>query len=242
MIWVIAVSTTVEYGLKSLYETLLGNFTDTGASLTEEDKFNARYTQSYVDFIETTPWYDFDFMAQLKNLWANTSLSGDHLIRKLERRYYLTTELLIKAGYGWLIGLGTESAYEEALLNTAVILDKPFVKGDDIGGVKSVKILESRILTDFPRYAPFKEAAIAAAYKGINFKEIAGNRSAILLTVLTKEGKNIGSPDVKLVFTQPILTQPGMERIAIVTTVPKLSAVLRSFEDNGIVVEHIYDY
>lgn len=241
MIWVIAVSTTVEYGLKSVYETMVGGFTDTGQPLTSEDQFNANYMRSYVDFIETTPWYLFDFMDQLHGLWSETSAGGGHWLRKLERRYYLTTELLVKAGYGYLIKLGTQSAYEEALLNTTVILDTPFDKGHYPDGVSFLGI-QNGIMMSFPRYAPFKIAAAVAGQQDLNFNEIAGNDSAILLTVISSQKPNTDPHHTKVLFSQPFLTKPGLNRFALVTTVPQLSKVLSELRSNNIEVEHIYDY
>ena len=53
MINVIAISTTVEYGLKSLYEGTFGRLAATarGAHRTQEDEFAAATAQRYVDFI-----------------------------------------------------------------------------------------------------------------------------------------------------------------------------------------------
>ncbi|MDB5014432.1 MAG: hypothetical protein JWQ25_2634, partial [Daejeonella sp.] len=217
MIWVIALSTTVEYGIKSFYETFIGGFTNPNpkCNLTEEDQFNARYMQSYVTFIETTPWYEYNFTQLLHELWTETPLKGDHFLRKLERRYYLTTELFVKAAYGWLIKLGTKSAYDAALLNTSVIIDNPFHKGHYPTGVSFSKLIPNGLVMDFPRYAPFKEAAIEIAKDNIKFKEIAGNGGAILLTVLTKNELKIRAEDVRLLFTQPIITQPGTKRLAM---------------------------
>jgi len=123
-VMIIAGSTTVEYDIKSFYETIIGRMTDTkaGEEMTAEDKFNADYEHSYVKFIEDLPWYEYDYNHQLKELSSNTSFAGPHLIRKLERRYYLTTELMVKSAYGWLIGLGTKSAYGTASLQTGACL------------------------------------------------------------------------------------------------------------------------
>lgn len=243
MIMVIAGSTIVEYGIKSFYETIIGRITDTepNGEMTAEDKFNADYERSYVKFIEALPWYEYDFNHQLKMLWRNTSLSGPHLLRKLERRYYLTTELLVKSGYGWLIGLGTKSAYETASLKTAVIIKSASGKRS-FDGDKDTKILsDSAILLNLPRYAEFNQAVSRLARNGIVFKEIAGNNGAIMLTVLGNKALN-ETPNYKVLFTQPIVTKQGLSRIAIVTTVNNLSATVKTLLDNKIVIEHIYDY
>jgi len=243
MIMVIAGSTTIEYGAKSFYETIIGRVTDTKANekMTEEDKFNSQYEQSYVKFIEALPWYEYDFKHQLTSLWSNTPLKGPHLLRKLERRYYLTTELLVKSGYGWLIGLGTKSAYETASLQTAVVLDKPKAELDS-NGIGSFKILpDGRVVANLPRYAQFKSAVAYLAEKEVLFNEIAGNKGAIMLTVFTTRPL-IASSYYKCLFTQPIITKPGLSRIAVVTTVKNLSSVVKLLLAHQVTIEHIFDY
>jgi hypothetical protein len=73
MIWVIGTSASVEYSIKAWYETIIGRITDTEAPTTGEDKFNAKFTQDYVAFIKDRPWYEFDFISRLKELWTSTS-------------------------------------------------------------------------------------------------------------------------------------------------------------------------
>lgn len=244
MIWVIAGSTTVEYGIKSFYETIIGRITDTNPNdeMTAEDKFNAAYEHSYVKFIEALPWYEYDFNHQLKLLWSNTSFSGPHLLRKLERRYYLTTELLIKSGYGWLIGLGTKSAYETASLQTAVVMDRLPPRLDTTGFVHNVKVLPNgTVLANLPRYAEFNTAVSNLAKNGVVFTEIAGNKGAIMLTVLTDKSLNV-SGNYKVLFTQPVFTKPGLSRVALVTTVANLSTTVKTLLDGKVTIEHVYDY
>jgi hypothetical protein len=230
MIMVIAGSTTVEYSIKSFYETIIGRLTDTDPTeeMTVEDKFNADYEYSYVKFIEALPWYEYDFNHELKTLWSNTSLSGPHLLRKLERRYYLTTELLIKSGYGWLIGFGTKSAYGTAALTTTVVLPQLPAELNALDGDKYIKPLTGdKIVVDMPRYADFTPAVIKLARVNEGFIEIAGNKGAIMLTVLNNKPLNSNS-NYKVLFTQPIVTKPGLSRIAMVTTVGNLSTTVKN--------------
>jgi len=210
--------------------------------MTAEDKFNADYEHSYVKFIEDLPWYEYDFNHQLKTLWSNTSFTGSHLVRKMERRYYLTTELMIKSVYGWLIGLGTKSAYGTASLQTAVVLDQLPVDLDTTGLVHNMKLLPNgMILADLPRYAEFNPAVCKLAVKGINFNEIAGNKGAIMLTVLTTKTLAANN-NYKLLFIQPIMTRQGLNRVALVTTVGNLSNTVKLLIDDKVSIEHVYDY
>lgn len=223
MIWVIGTSATVEYTIKAWYETIIGKITDTGVPATDEDRFNARFTQEYVDFIKEKPWYEFDFKSRLKSLWTSTSLWGDNLPRKWERKYILTSELLVKYCYGKLIGLGTRQVYEEALPTTAVILEND-----------SLKYL--------PRYDRFTLAATELANNGHRFKEIAGNNSAILLTVLVLGDRQLKLENTRTVFTQPLSSSPGIRRIALAVAVSNLSQLLVQLEKEGVNIEHIFDY
>jgi len=245
MIMVIAGSTTVEYSIKSFYETIIGRITDTDPNeeMTFEDKFNADYEHSYVKFIEALPWYQYDFNHQLKTLWSNSSLSGPHLLRKLERRYYLTTELLVKSSYGWLIGLATKSAYETASLQTTVVMEKLPAGLDTSGLVHNLKKLPNgRVLANLPRYSEFNTSVNKLAKEGVRFKEIAGNTGAIMLTILTNKPLVSLNRNYKVLFVQPIVTKPGLNRIAIVTTVGNLSTTLKMLSYDNVTIEHVYDY
>jgi hypothetical protein len=223
MIWVIGVSTTVEYSAKAMYETLVGRLTDTKTPITDEDKFNAQYTSDYVAFIKDLPWYQFDYKKRLKTLWTETPKTGSNFFRKWERRYMLTSELLVKMVYGKLIGMGTKQVYGVAALNTAVVFE------DDS-------------LHYLPRYDRFAGAALEEAKKGHSFKEIAGNSYAIMLTVWLPTDFKGDFAETKPIFVQRIPTQEGMMRVALVTTVPVLHKVLLELDKEKVMVEHVFDY
>lgn len=245
MIVVIAGSTTVEYDAKSMYETLIGRITDTkpGEAMTAEDRFDSQYMVSYVKFIEQKPWYEYDFINQLTRLWQQTELSGAHILRKTERRYYLTSELLVKAGYGWLIKAATRVSYDPALFNTAVVVDKLPTELRSSPEIKNIKMLQdSSVMMDLPRYADFNAAACKLAEHHVNFKEIAGNKAAIMLTVFSDDTIP-AAKGYQVIFTQPIITKPGLKRVALATPVDSLSNTLRKLlSKKKCTVEHIYDY
>ena len=223
MICVIGVSASIEYSIKAWYETIIGRITDTREVKTDEDKFNADFTKDYVDFIKDRPWYEFDFKNQLKILWAETSSLGDHFFRKIERKYILTSELLVKWGYGKIIGLGTKQVYEQALPTTAVI-----VNNDE--------------LINLPRYDKFNNAITKLAIEGKSFKEIAGNNSAILLTILVSSTIVEKFESAQIVFTQPISSDLKMKRVALAIPVTDLNKLLIQFARQNIKIEHVFDY
>jgi len=227
MIMVIAVSSTVEFVLKGAYETVVGRLTGTQGPLTDEDRFNATFARDYVTFIATAPWYEFDFKSRLAQLWSQTSLLGRYPLRKWERRYILTTELAVKTVYGWLIGLGTRTAYERPIPKTAVVVES---------------IPNGPALLTLPRYAPFKTNAYALALTGAQFKEVAGNQSAILITILAPQHWQLDSENFRSLFTQPLPTKPGVKRVAIATPIPLLHKTLQQLTVENLQIEHIYDF
>ena len=237
MIVVIGVSTTVEYGIRSAYETLIGRVSELAArhGLTPEDRFGAQVAQEYVDFIRVLPWYEFDFTGRLAKLWRDTPAWGPDPLRKWERRYALTTEYAIKAVYGYLIKVGTKASYGDELLVTAVVVDK-LPKGIQ-KDLPELKILdEKQNLVLVPRYDAFMRQASTLAKRGARFREIAGNDSIILVSVLSRNDFD------KPLFEQPILTQPGWKRIALVVPVGELAAFLNGLDARGALLEHVYDY
>jgi hypothetical protein len=108
------------------------------------------------------------------------------LLRKWERRYILTSEYGVKAVYGWVIKKLTKMSYEDPLPVTAVWVDRLPGGGGPVPLEIAVlkRFPDGSALVTLPRYAAFKEHALALARQGATFREIAGNRSVILVTVL----------------------------------------------------------
>jgi hypothetical protein len=236
MIAVIGISTTVEYTLKGVYEGVVGRFTElvAGHADTPEDRLGAKVAQDYVDFIKVRPWYEFDFATPAKALW---SLPGSgSLVRRWERRYVLTSEYLVKAGYAKLIEMGTRSSYDVPIERTLAIVRAP-AEAKLPADTKLIAKDGDRWLLDAPRRQAFQDAAIALARKGVVFEEIAGNRREILVTLVAAQQP---PPGGRTIYTQPILTQPGLTRYAVAYPVNRLADVVRMMPDGEI--EHVYDY
>ncbi len=244
MIVVIGTSTTVEFGIKGAYETLVGRLTEFTAPInaTPEDQLAARQAQDYVDFIRVRPWYEFDFAARLKQLWTQTPMTGPHLLRKWERRYLLTSEWTIKAIYGWALGTATQSTFAAPLETTvAVVQGLPNEAGAMLPSLRRLRANGDETLVELPRYHAFTGAATALAERGVRFVEIAGNRGDILVSsVMPVATADI--PGVRVMIRQPILTRPGYERRVLQVPVARLGDVLASSARNGLAVEHVFDY
>jgi hypothetical protein len=93
-----------------------------------------------------------------------------------------------------------------------------------------------------PRYRAFMTYAQALAAQGLGFREIAGNRGAIVASVIERSDAARPAAPLRTVFVQPILTQPGWERRVIAMPVAELAAQLLRWRAADVQVEHVYDY
>lgn len=245
MIGVIAASTTVEYAIRWAYENAVARISwglSTG-KLTAEDVYAAKVAQDYVDFIQQKPWYLYDFTSKLVGLWRETPVVGRNGLRKWERRYALTTEYAIKALYGKLIEVATRSAYAPALMTTEVVVDHvPQVTPTTLNITVLKPLPGDRALLRLPRYFDFRIAATELARQGVRLVDIAGNTSVILVTVWADDQSKIDSKRDRVLFEQALLTLPGMRRVGLLVPVSGLSDFLVTAPQNGLKVEHVYDY
>lgn len=245
MICVIGASTTVEYALKGVYEHTIGRLaqaTASGPGQVPEERFAAAYAQRYVDFIRVDPWYLFDFGAELKTLWSDAPAAGPDPIRRWERRFLLTTELLVKSGYGKLIAGATHSLYDAPRPVTAVVLGTLPPRDAAHPDFVVLQTAGPRVLATLPRYEGFTTYARWLADAHVDFREIAGNDGEVLVSLLAPVAWR---PDTgaRVLFEQPLLTLPGRKRSVVAVPIAALGALLRGVDRQpALQVEHVYDF
>lgn len=248
MIWIIGVSTTLEYGLKSVYENTIGRLTEYTRThgKTEEDIIAMEVAQDYADFINISPWYEYDFYDRLKEVWTNPHLWGRDAIRKWERKCILSLEYGFKAGYGWLIKKGTKMSYQVPLLETAMVVDRlPHGIKKELPEIKIHKTFsDGKVFITVPRYAAFTHYAMVLASQGVHFLEIAGNTESkpILVSIIVPDALQKVASGASLLFQQPILTQKSKKRIVLVASVGTLPEVLLHYKKAPFRLEHVFDY
>ncbi len=243
MLMVIGVSTTIEYSLRGFYERTIGQLSALISGRVPEDKYAAAVAQQYVDFIKKEPWYEFNFLNSFKGLWLKTPFFGHGLFRKLERKYILSTEYLVKYLYAQLIKLGTHSAYGVASTKTAVLISG--IKNNPLQakGMRLEKHYNSGLaLLLVPRLDAFAPAALYLAKKNIQFHEIAGNNAFICLSVLASNHWANPCSACHIVYQQPVLIKPGIRRYLMSIPIKQLSQSLLLLGKEPIVLEHLYDY
>ena len=242
MIVVIGSSTTVEYGLKWFYETTVGRVAEvTSRQPTPEDQLAARVAKDYVEFLDVEPWYRFNFVTPLRQVWCE-SWWGPSMLRKWERKYFLTTEYSLKAAYAWAIKQSTESAYGIQKPITTVVVDHlPSPLPPEFSAIKVRETLaDGHVLLDMPRYQAFTAQAELLARHQIHFVEIAGNRGSVLITAIVPT--DFDTSNLTLLAKQPILTKKGTQRLLFSVPVAELSTRLRTLNQSGLIAEHVYDF
>ncbi|TGM07189.1 FAD-binding oxidoreductase [Leptospira barantonii] len=230
MINVIGVSYSAELMLKSLYENTFGRCTEwiSGTTgLTEETKVEAymqKVARDYTDFVRLRPWYEFPFYSKFKEFWTIRDGENTSFVRRWERRFFFSTELLVKALYGKLIALGTESVYAPETFEI-----RAWVVENGKGKIRLI-----------PRYEAFTKAVPEIVKKNVSFVEIAGKRK-ILLTLIVPSEVNLRDRE-EVLYEWNILTEPNQKRVAVVAPVSRLHEILINSEKNGFKVDHIFDY
>ncbi|MBX3015493.1 MAG: hypothetical protein KF832_28490 [Caldilineaceae bacterium] len=245
MLYVIGTSFTVENGIKGIYEGTLGRLTEwiSSAELTPEDALARQYAKEYGDFIHAIPWFDFPYMEKLHLLWTTTGWWGPNPVRKWERKLALSTEFLIKAAYGALIGWGTEVTYGAVDMEIYAVATN--VTDETLAELPEVKLVERMddqyALITIPHYEPFTVLVPELAERGVHFVEFAGN-DQVMLTAFAPRTWEHNLPGVDLMFAMEVLVDPTRQRIGLNIPVARLHEVLAEMAQQDITIEHIYDY
>jgi hypothetical protein len=240
MLVVIGTSFTVEYGIKGAYENTIGRLTAwiCGQEPTEEDRYAARVARNYGVFVEDRPFYEFRFFSAFEGLWTDTRLWGPHLLRKWERKTWLSLDYGIEAIYCGLIQLASHAVYGvEEDVTYALIENAPEAVLSDVPDVREVKSAGTdSLIVRMPRYQKFTDAAGQLLRAQVRFVEIAGNRQ-IMVTAVVPRDWSFRMPAGELLFSSEVLTDRLSKRVVLRVPVTSLGVVVGTLS-----VEHIYDY
>lgn len=249
MIGVIGISFTAEYFFKGLYETTVGAFTAWWAedgpwkAGTKEDRFIQAVAKDYSSFIHSTPWYEYPFGSKLIQLWELPGRGEGSWIRRWERRFEFTVELLFKAAWGWIIKQGTQAGYDpEAMTVQAWVTEGTQDLAAAAPDVSILNHLEGRsYLLSLPRYEPFSRAVQNLIAHEARFVEVAGNEQ-ILMTVIAPKDWQDQFHRGRTVCEWTILTEPARKRVALLVQIGRLHETLPGFEKEGVALDHLYDF
>ncbi|XDD50680.1 FAD-dependent oxidoreductase [Leptospira sp. WS92.C1] len=230
MINVIGISYSSELLFKAVYENTIGRVTEWFAvgPVSSPDRkvegFMQKVAQDYTDFVRLRPWYEYSFYGKFKEFWGIQDGENTSWVRRMERRIFFSTELLVKAVYGKLIGMGTETVYAPESFTV-----KAWV----------VQSGESKIIS-IPRYEAFTQTVPKLVQNKISFLEIAGNRQILLTLIVPADETLLDSKNI--LYQWPILTEPNRKRVAVIVPMQELHLLLNLARDKGFTLDHIFDY
>ena len=248
MLAVIGSSFTVEYALKGLYEETIGRLSEATSHHEQvaEDIYAAQVAESYAAFVHIRPFYEFSFAHALRGLWSDTPFRATHFWRTVERRAWLTLDYSVEAVYCEIIQIGTHATYGFEDTTTAAWIEFP--ASDNARAVvppTSYKVIrdlgDRQAIVDIPRYQEFTTAALTLIHNGVRFHQIAGNE-VIVVSAISPISWTNHMPNLQLLLAQPLLANQGNTRNVLLCRVTELHAVLPMLEEQGLKIEHIYDY
>jgi hypothetical protein len=245
MLVVIGTSFSAEYILKGAYEKTISKLSEWTSShqAVEEDRYAYKVAREYADFVHVRPFYEFRFAHHVGELWRETHSWGPHPLRKWERKLFLTADYAMEALYCWIIEKGTYATYGHEPAETYAWIDNANqTLLQELPREKMMRqVGPQAFIVDVPRYQEFTEIASALAERGVHFVEIAGN-SEILVSVLGGNSWHYGDSGARQLFSNPVLTHPGTQRVILGCDVPSLHSVLQRLNSGGATLEHVYDY
>lgn len=244
MLWVIGASTTAEFIAKGAYENTIGRLTRWAASAdTPEDLLIQEAHSAYGDFIYYEPWYVFPFSEYAGGIWSDTPFLGDNFIRKLERKLMFSGEFGFKALYAKLIGFGATTAYEasDGLVTMQVVADIASLPGIDSRITVLRDFGDGDLVVTVPRWGGFTEVIPKLAAAGVRFVEISGNDEIVVTGVHAEDTEGLPVHS-SLLFDSMVISPSGRKRSVYVVRIENLAEALNSFKQNGVELEHIFDF
>lgn len=242
MIYTIGISYTVELAIKAVYERTIGWLAERLSGWrSADDRHAARVQQDYGAFMHETPWYRFPFGSAFSGVWRTNE--PELHFRHWERRFALSAEYGVKAGYAKLIdkASGATLGRDELTLRFIARAQPDMIRGID-RRLKPVRVMSGgTIVVEAPRYAQFTDLLGKLATSPVELVEIAGNDN-IFVTLLLPDRAAPKFGDGVVLLSMPRGERPGWHRVGLSTKVPSLLSLIRRVRAAGGIVEHVYDY
>ena len=241
MLYTIGLSFSAELLVKGLYENTLGRLSEwLGGWESADDRYATKVQQRYGAFMHETPWYEFPFGKAFNGLWSTTE--PKHKFRHWERRFALSGEYGVKAGYAGLIGWasGASLGRDERTLRLVAKASPAAIEGVDARLKPVGKAGSVGTVVEAPRYAQFTGLLNKLSNSRVELVEISGNDDVFVTALLPDKAKPV--PRADRLMSMPLADRPGWQRVGLSTKVPNLLPLLRSIRRSGGEVEHVYDY
>ncbi|WP_373096222.1 FAD-dependent oxidoreductase [Zhongshania sp.] len=251
MLRVIGISTTLEYLAKGAYESSIGRFTRwaAGGEDTPEDKLIQQAHRAYSELIYDEPWYEFDFAGWGDRIWSETSLWGDHPLRKWERKLFFSAEFGFKSMYAKAIKYAAQSTYGETdkrIYLTAQRVTRNSIRlAREPEGVEMLAGGGDDFLMSVPRWGGFTETMPRFAPDEWLISDISGNHQ-IVVSLLGAAGADVSALAGSELFRSVLVSDDERERIFVLLAVADLTKFLADIAASKtgqlLELEHIFDY
>ena len=230
-IYTIGVSFTAELLAKAAYEEALGRLATLlrGPDRAPLDDLSARQGAEYARFLQQTPWYKWDFAADVTALTQATSGS----LRDTERRLALGTEYRFKSAYAGMIEAAVAGVGADELRLRSVVSN---VSQDRLSTIEPIEIIDTisdAFVIETDRYRAFTGIVQQLANAGANFVEIAGN-DQILFTLISNSPRHEGA-----LYS---FRRQGYDDFRHLMLVPVRDLADRIRGLNDVRLEHVHDY
>ena len=240
MIHTIGVSFTAEMSAKAAYEETLGHVAAylRGPQKTPQDKAVAETASEYAAFLRQTPWYQFPFPRERRELWGPDAGSS---VRGWERRLGIGLEYTAKAVYARVIARAVAATAPATLTIRSVVTG---ISESAISLIPDVKVIGSRsggLEIETPRYDRFTRILAEIARRGGAVREIAGNDD-IMVTLTVP--RNADAPGLQYGHVILRMSRDGFpsDRLLVDTKVLELTSLLAAYPLGDPGVEHVFDY
>jgi hypothetical protein len=240
MLYTIGLSFSAELLVKALYENTLGRVSELiGGWDSADDRHATKVQKAYGAFMHETPWYEFPFTKAFNGLWNTTE--PDHKLRHWERRFALSGEYGVKAGYAALLGWasGASLGRDERTLRFVTSASPATVRNVD-ARLRPVGRTAAGTIVEAPRYAQFTDLLTKLSHSDAKLTEISGNDDVFVTALVRTKAKQL--PGANRLMALPLADRPGWQRVGLSTKVPELLPLLRAIRSSGGSVEHVYDY
>lgn len=230
-IYTIGVSFTAELLAKASYEETLGRAATwiRGPERSALDDRSAELAANYARFLQQVPWYEYDFVSDVKAL----ENEGTDNFRDRERRFALRNEFLAKALYAVQIEKAVaEMGADELRLRSVVTGLSP----ERLAGIEGVSVIATRpegVEIEADRYRAYTRILERLAATGADMVEIAGN-DRILFTAISTNPHEDGA-----LYSFPRQGY-GDWRHLILVPVSELAERIRGL--GAMRLEHVHDY
>lgn len=234
LVYVIGVSFSAELALKAAYEETVGRVATwiRGEDYSRLDELSYQQATAYAKFLQQTPWYKWDFDADIAAMDASKTLA----FRDRERRFALGAEFAAKSAYADVIAQAVANVGADELTLRMIVTGTDVDALKDTLWVKVIGETDKGLEIETPRYRELTDLLVQRMSRlDLAIIEMAGNDD-IMFTALSPTPTHPSA-----LFSFPRQGYGDYRHLFMVKTT-QLLGTLDEMRDGPMTVEHVHDY